>query len=184
MDRRMIDAYLARSGAESVFHVNERNETLGVVSRATVQRDRLITRSTFIFVYNSRGQLCMHRRTLHKRLYPGFWDLAAGGVVSAGETYKEGALRELEEELGVVDVPLQEHLRFFYDAPESRLWGAVFSCVWDGPIRMQPEEVLEVRWIDPASDWQRPGEQYTPDSQLALKLMLERQMQSRRQRHD
>lgn len=175
MDERSINAYLARSAAEDVFHVNERDETLGVVSRATVQRDRLITRSTFVFVFNSRGELCMHRRTLHKRLYPGFWDVAAGGVVSAGESYAEGARRELAEELGVVGAGLTEHLRFFYDSPESRLWGAVFSCVWDGPVTMQPEEVLDVRWIDPHSDWQRPGEEYSPDSLLALRLLMDKQ---------
>lgn len=172
MDERSISAYLARSAEENVFHVNERDEALGVVSRATIQRDRLITRSTFVFVFNSRGELCMHRRTLHKRLYPGFWDVAAGGVVSAGESYADGARRELAEELGVSGVPLEEHFRFFYDAPESRLWGAVFSCVWDGPIIMQPEEVLELRWIDPRGDWRRTDEQYSPDSLHALELLL------------
>ena len=173
MDERSISAYLARSAAEHVFHVNERDETLGVVSRATVQRDRLITRSTFVFVFNSRGELCMHRRTLHKRLYPGFWDVAAGGVVSAGESYADGAQREVAEELGVAGVPLTEHFRFFFDSPDSRLWGAVFSCVWDGPITMQPEEVLEIRWIDPARDWQRESESYSPDSLHALQLLTD-----------
>lgn len=175
MDERSISAYLARSAAEEVFNVNERDETLGVVSRATVQRERLITRSTFVFVFNSRGELCMHRRTLHKRLYPGFWDVAAGGVVSAGESYHDGAQRELAEELGVSGVSLEEKFRFFYDSPESRLWGAVFTCVWDGPILMQPEEVLEIRWINPRGSWQRANESYSPDSLHALQLLLDQE---------
>ncbi len=38
---------------------------------------------------------------LSKAIYPGYWDVAAGGMVLATETYAESAARELEEELGV-----------------------------------------------------------------------------------
>ena len=55
---------------------------------------------------------------------------------------------------------------------ESRLWAGVFSCCWDGPLQLQPEEVQAVRWVDLQSDWQRPGEQYAPDSQEALARLL------------
>lgn len=169
-----IADYLATSAQEQVIQVDEQDRPLGIVKREQVQRDRLITRCTYIFVYNSADLLCMHLRTAHKRLYPGFWDLAAGGVVGAGETYLQGAERELEEELGIAGVPLSSHGRFFFQSPESRLWGAVFSCRWDGPIRMQPEEVLDWRWIDPASAWQRQGERYTPDSLQALLLLTDK----------
>ncbi|PAU87668.1 NUDIX hydrolase [Pseudomonas sp. WN033] len=168
VDSRKIDAYLARSAAEQVLSVDEQDQSLAQVSRAQVQAERLITRCTYIFVFNVAGQLCLHQRTLHKRLYPGYWDVAAGGLVAAGESYLEGARRELAEELGVAGVDLHSHGRFFYDAPESRLWGAVFSCRWDGPIEMQPEEVLAVRWIDLDTDWRQADERYTPDSLLAL----------------
>lgn len=168
MNAGEVTAYLARSAAERVLSVDTDDHPLAEVSRGQVQREGLITRCTYVFVFNSAGQLCVHRRTLHKRLYPGYWDVCAGGLVAAGESYAEGAARELEEELGVAGVALQGHGRFYYDSPESRLWGGVFSCIWDGPIRMQPEEVLAVRWVDPQAHWQRAGEQYTPDSMQAL----------------
>ena len=56
---------------------------------------------------------------------------------------------------------------------ESQLWGGVFSCRWDGPLTLQPEEVQAVRWVDPRSDWQRAGEQYAPDSLEALARLLQ-----------
>lgn len=171
VDASSIAAYLAASAQESVLHVDEQDRVLGVVPRSRVQEEGLITRCTYIFVFNSAGLLCMHQRTLHKRLYPGYWDVAAGGLVSAGETYLQGARRELEEELGVVDAELKPHGRFFFEAPGSRLWGAFFSCCWDGPISMQPEEVQGVRWIDPRQPWQRDDEQYSPDSLQALGLL-------------
>ena len=168
MDAQSIADYLAASACEQVIQVDERDNPLGIVNREQVQREGLITRCTYIFVFNSSGLLCMHRRTEHKRLYPGYWDLAAGGLVGAGESYRQGAERELEEELGIANVQLRSHGRFYFQSSESRLWGGVFSCCWDGPIRMQPEEVLAVRWIDPKLPWQRQGECYTPDSLQAM----------------
>ena len=55
------------SGSERVIHVDEQDRELGVVSRADAQSRGLITRCTFIFVFNSRGELCVHQRTPHKR---------------------------------------------------------------------------------------------------------------------
>ncbi|MEH6685959.1 MAG: NUDIX domain-containing protein [Halopseudomonas sabulinigri] len=173
MDRAAIEAYLAASAAERVTHVDEHDQPLGAVSRGDAQARGLITRCTFIFVFNSAGQLCLHQRTNHKRLYPGFWDVAAGGVVGAGESYAQGAERELAEELGVAGVTLTEHLRFYFESADSRLWAGVFSCCWDGPLEMQPEEVQDFRWIDPHSQWQRNGEQYAPDSMDALQRLLQ-----------
>ena len=164
---------MAASAAEQVIHVDEHDQPLGIVPRGQAQTDGLITRCTFIFVFNSAGKLCLHQRTAHKRLYPGFWDAAAGGVVAAGESYQQGAERELAEELGVAGVPLTEHLRFYFESEESRLWAAVFSCCWDGPLQLQPEEVQAVRWVDPRREWQRAGEQYAPDSMDALERLLQ-----------
>lgn len=172
MDSRHIQAYLAASAQEQVYSVDEANRPLGVVTRGEARARGLITRCTYVFVFNSAGELCVHQRTLHKRLYPGYWDVAAGGIVAAGESYLEGAQRELQEELGVSGVPLTERFSFYYNAPESRLWGGVFTCRWDGAITMQPEEVMAVRWVDPRSDWHRPGEFYSPDSMLALELLM------------
>lgn len=165
-------AHLAASAAERVVHVDESDRPLGVVARGRLRVEGLIPRCTFILVFNRRGELCLHQRSPYKRLYPGFWDVAAGGVVAAGETYLQSASRELHEELGIAGVELQSHFRFFYESAQSRLWGGVFSCVWDGPIVMQPEEVVGFRWIDPRQAWRRDGEDYAPDSLQALELLL------------
>ncbi|WP_122588854.1 NUDIX domain-containing protein, partial [Pseudomonas viridiflava] len=101
----------------------------------------------YILLFNSAGELCVHRRTLSKAIYPGYWDVAAGGMVQAHESYAESAARELEEELGVHDVALQAHERFFFDQPDNRIWCAVFSAVWDGALKLQPEEVMEARFM-------------------------------------
>ncbi|WP_079203281.1 NUDIX hydrolase [Pseudomonas sp. CC6-YY-74] len=166
-------AHRAASDAELIAWVDEQDRPLGGVLRAELRERRLIGRGTYILLFNSAGELCVHRRTLSKALYPGYWDVAAGGMVLEGERYAESAARELAEELGIEDVVLVEHAHFLYDAPESRLWCRAYSAVSDAALVLQPEEVLEARFmsIDAAlADTQcKP---YCPDSLAALERYL------------
>lgn len=166
-------AHRAASDAELIAWVDEHDQPLGALPRAELRQRGLIGRGTFILLFNGRGELCVHRRTLSKALYPGYWDVAAGGMVQADEDYALSAARELEEELGVGGVALLEHERFFFDQPDNRLWCAVFSATWDGPLRPQPEEVLETAFIAIAElpGWLQ-GRAVCPDSLAALRRYL------------
>lgn len=162
-------AHRAASDRERVTWVDEADQVLGALPRVELRERGLIGRCTFILLFNSAGELCVHRRTLSKALYPGYWDVAAGGMVAAGETYAESAARELAEELGISGVPLRFHERFHFDQPGNRLWCAVYSAVSDAPLRLQPEEVSEARFIglDQALEDSRVRP-YCPDSMAAL----------------
>jgi isopentenyldiphosphate isomerase len=166
-------AHRAASDAEQIAWVDEQDNLLGAMGRAQLREKGLIGRGTYILVFNSAGDLCVHRRTLSKAIYPGYWDVAAGGMVQVDESYAESAARELAEELGVSGVLLREHEQFFFDQPGNRLWCAVFSAVWDGPLTLQPEEVLEARFM-PVAQVLRDTElkPYCPDSLAALKRYL------------
>ena len=163
----------AASDAESIAWVDESDRLLGTLPRAELRERGLIGRGTYILLFNSEGELCVHRRTLSKAIYPGYWDVAAGGMVQGDETYAESAARELEEELGVSGVELTAHEHFFFDQPGNRVWCAVFSAVWDGPLELQPEEVLEARFmpVQQALD-ESATEPYCPDSVAALLRFL------------
>ncbi|QXI29156.1 NUDIX hydrolase [Pseudomonas vanderleydeniana] len=167
-------AHRAASDAEQIAWVDDEDRLQGSLGRADLRERGLIGRGTYILLFNSAGELCVHRRTLSKAIYPGYWDVAAGGMVQADESYAESAARELEEELGVSGVPLTAHERFFFDQPGNRLWCAVFSAVWDGPLRLQPEEVLEARFIPvEAAIAESARKPYCPDSLAALKRYLQ-----------
>jgi isopentenyldiphosphate isomerase len=166
-------AHRAASDVEIIAWVDEDDNPLGALPRHELRERGLVGRATFILLFNSAGELCVHRRTLSKAVYPGYWDVAAGGMVQAGESYELSAQRELAEELGVSGVPLTAHERFYFDQPDNRLWCAVFSAVWDGPLQLQPEEVLEARFLPVAealADSQTLD--YCPDSLAALKRFL------------
>lgn len=169
-------AHRAASDAEQIAWVDEQDNLLGSLVRSDLRERGLIGRGTYIMLFNSAGELCVHRRTLSKAIYPGYWDVAAGGMVQANETYAESAARELEEELGVSGVELTVHDHFYFEDPGNRLWCSAFSAVWDGPLILQPEEVLEARFI-PVDQVMLEIEQkpYCPDSLAALKRYLKAQ---------
>lgn len=162
-------AHRAASDAELIAWVDEHDEVLGALPRAELRQRGLIGRGTFILLFNAAGELCVHRRTLSKAVYPGYWDIAAGGMVAAGEGYAQSAERELAEELGIRDAVLRDHGRFFFDQPENRIWCAVFSAVSDAPLVLQPEEVLEAHFMTlEAVQLDIRHKPYCPDSLVAL----------------
>lgn len=168
-------AHRAASDRERIAWVDEQDQLLGSLPRAALRERGLIGRGTFILVFDSHGRLCAQQRTLSKAVYPGYWDAAAGGMVQADESYALSARRELAEELGITGVPLQEHGQFFFDAPGNRLWCAVFSAVWDGPVRPQPEEIAQVCFLHPEALAQRcASEPWCPDSLEALRRYFPR----------
>lgn len=174
VDNMREAAHRAASDAEQIAWVDEQDNLLGALVRSDLRERGLIGRGTYIMLFNSAGELCVHRRTLSKAIYPGYWDVAAGGMVLATETYAESAARELEEELGVSGVELTAHDHFFFEDTGNRLWCSAFSAVWDGPLILQPEEVLEARFI-PIDQVMLEIQQkpYCPDSLAALKRYLQ-----------
>ena len=100
---------LPTPASEQVIIVDRQNQGLGVVSRALMRSQGLIHRASYVLVRNSHGELFIQKRTSTKDVFPGYWDIAAGGVVQARESYEDSARRELLEELGVA-VPVMHHL--------------------------------------------------------------------------
>lgn len=71
-------AHRAASDAERIAWVDEQDNLLGALVRSDLRERGLIGRGTYIMLFNSAGELCVHRRTLSKAIYPGYWDVAAG----------------------------------------------------------------------------------------------------------
>jgi 8-oxo-dGTP pyrophosphatase MutT (NUDIX family) len=158
---------------EIVVIVDEHNQVVGAVPRREMRAKRLAHRSTYILVFNPQGGLYVQKRTLTKDVFPGYFDVAAGGVVLAGETYEQGAERELEEEMGIRGVALKRLFDFRFEDEHTRLWGCSFSCVYDGPVVLQEEEVESGDFV-PVSDVLRRAETepFTPDGMYVLRRYL------------
>lgn len=85
--------------------VDENDVVVGQAPRGEATARGLRHRCAFIEVRDAEGRLFVHRRTPGKLVFPSHYDMFVGGVVGAGESYDEAALREAEEELGVSGLP-------------------------------------------------------------------------------
>lgn len=130
-------------------------------------------RAAYILVFNSEGELFVQKRTGTKDIYPGYYDIAAGGVVLAGESYDQSAERELAEELGIRDIPLTPHFEFKHEDDANIVWGRVYSCIYDGALTLQEEEVESGFLADPKEVLVMSAkEPFTPDGLYVLKRFL------------
>lgn len=154
---------------EIVLIVDADNTVVDQVPRSRMRARHLAYRATYILVFNSKQQILVQKRTATKDMYPSYYDVAAGGVVTAGESYDESATREAQEELGLVGVSLTPHFDFYFEDPQNRLWGRVYSCIFDGELVLQEEEIEECFFCAPSKVLGGKVQPVTPDSIEALR---------------
>lgn len=175
-----MDRHVDRVGdngapGEMVDVVDEMNQVVGVVSRREMRASKLRHRAVFIAVIDDQGRLLLHRRSAHKDVWPGWCDVAVGGVVNAGEDFTSAARREVAEEIGLEDIEIEEidggKYQSFYDDTVS-LIGRCYLLRHGGPFHFQDGEVVESWWSTRAEfkDLQR-REPFLPDS-VALVVPL------------
>jgi 8-oxo-dGTP pyrophosphatase MutT (NUDIX family) len=128
-------------GDEILDVVDERDRVVGRATRREVRRLRLLHRFSSVLCRDPSGRVYVHRRTDDKDVYPGMYDMFAGGVLAAGETYLEAARRELAEELGVVGPEPRFLFKHRYLGQENPSWSALFEVTWDGPVHPQASEI-------------------------------------------
>ena len=58
-------------------------------------------RTAHIWIINNHIELLLQKRSASKKSHPNCWDISVAGHIKAGEEVLDGAIRELEEELGV-----------------------------------------------------------------------------------
>jgi isopentenyl-diphosphate delta-isomerase len=144
------DVTMQRSpGDEPVEHVDADDHVIEVVPRRRMRAENLLHRSVAIIVESSDRRLLVHRRADDKDVYPGCWDLAAGGVVGAGESYADAAGRELAEELGIDGATPEFVCVGRHDDEHAREICHVFRVIHDGPYRFADGEVTEARLVGP-----------------------------------
>ena len=155
--------------SEIIDHVDDTGAVIATVTRAEMRAANLMHRSVFIAVINDADQILVHRRADWKDVWPDAWDIAVGGVVSAGEAWELAAARELVEEVGIsaelsylgVGIYVDDHVQEF---------ARVYMARSEGPFSFDDGEVAEAAWvpISQLREW-LDGRPVCPDS-IALVL--------------
>jgi len=135
--------------AEEIFDVvNERDEVVGQQVRSEVHRQGLLHRAVHILVFNRAGRVFLQKRSMSKDTHPGTWDSSTSGHVDSGENYDQSAIRELQEEIGLVIETAPERL-FKIDACDDTdqefVW--VYRTESEGPFELHPEEIETGDWF-------------------------------------
>lgn len=133
-----------------VVWVDESDQVIEIVTRRRMRSERLRHRAVFIAVTDGAGRLLVHRRSPNKDVWPGWCDVAVGGVVAADESYDDAARREVAEEIGVRDavvVSLDDGIAKEYDDEVVSLLGRCYQIECDGPFAFTDGEITEAWWV-------------------------------------
>lgn len=137
---------------ELLARVDRGDQPMDPIDRATIHRENLLHRAVHIFIVNRRGELLLQKRSYRKDKFPRRWDSSAAGHVNAGEAYRDCAIRELKEELGVA-----ASLVYLEKIPASRITGhefiEIYAGIHDGPFSWNQHEIetggfFELHMID------------------------------------
>lgn len=129
--------------------VDENNRVIGVKTRGEIHLQGLMHRSVHILVFNSAGDLFLQKRSMNKDNDPGLWDSSAAGHLDSGEGYRDCAIRELGEELGIAgSVQLDQLFRLQASPVTGMEHCIVYRCIHEGPFELQVEEIDEGAWIE------------------------------------
>jgi isopentenyl-diphosphate delta-isomerase len=114
--------------------------------RSVVHAQGLSHRAVHIFVFNSRGQLLVQRRSASKDEYPLTYTSSASGHVGAGETYEECAPRELQEEIGI-EAPLERVLKLPASPETANEFSVLFRATSDAVPTPNESEVASLTYF-------------------------------------
>ncbi len=128
--------------------VDAEDRVVGRGRRADVHAQGLWHRAIHVIVVNRQQQVLMQQRSALKDAYPNCWSTSCAGHVDTGEDYEAAAIRELEEELGVVvrAADLEILGRLPPCVENGWEWIAVYRTVHEGPFCPPEAEVAALEW--------------------------------------
>ena len=138
---------------EFVVLVDPEDNVVGLMEKQQAHVNGLLHRAFSIFLFNTKGEMLLQKRAEGKYHSPMKWTNTVCSHPRQEETYLQGAMRRLEEELGI-QTDLIEKFHFIYKANVGGgLWehelDHVFTGIFEDEFQFNQDEVAEVRYISP-----------------------------------
>lgn len=134
--------------------VDDNDQVIGESEMFDAWQKGLKHRVARIMIEDQNGRILLQKRSANMQNFPNCWDHSAAGHVDVGEDYDVAAKRELEEEIGLTNIPLKQIDKYY---AEENFKGFVlkrFSALYKGVVdeavktMVDPFEVAEVKWFD------------------------------------
>jgi isopentenyl-diphosphate delta-isomerase type 1 len=159
-----------------MFEIVDANDrVIGTALRSSCHGDpTLIHRAVHVLLFNRANELLLQKRSPDKDIQPGRWDSSVGGHLELGEAYRQAAIREMDEELGVRGIPLT----FLYS---SQIRNEIesenvetFLARYDGPFEISQQEISEIRfWTQEEIEAQLGSGTFTPNFEEEWGMFLD-----------
>ena len=159
--------------AEMLDVVNEDDRPQFRAGRERVHREYHIHRSVMFFVFDDEGRVFVNRRSDKKEWYPGYWSIAFGGHVLAGESYDGAAEREVREETGLTTRPTLI-TTFKKRTADERENVRVYGVIADTDLALFADEIEQGQFMTLAEINEMLGRfDFLPETDTLLKILVE-----------
>jgi len=136
---------------ELVDVVNENDKVISQKSILGCHANRILHRAVNILVFRdvSLQDILIQERSMQKFVLPGKFEFT-GGHLEMGETYLDGAKRELQEELfhnqKLPDMKFERLFKIKKDADADYEFMTVYSVIYSSKFNLNPDEVADYRF--------------------------------------
>ena len=136
-----------RDAIETLDVVDEADRIIGQASRGHVHEHKLLHRAVHVFIQSRSDYWLLQRRSDQKDSEPLLWTTSCSGHFDSGEEYREAAVRECKEELGLDLDPI--NVREVFRCSACLETGNEFVRVYlyrsAGKIYPNPAEICDTR---------------------------------------
>jgi len=157
--------------------VNRKDEEIGLEDKLKCHLGRGILHRAFtIFVFNSKNQLLIQKRSKEKLLWPLVWEASCSSHPVKGESHIAAGKKRLKKELGF-DCGLKFLDKFEYRVKYKNIGSEYEICAlltgrYNGKVKPNKKEVADWKWVDLKKlkkDIAKKSAEYAPWLKIALK---------------
>lgn len=156
------------NGDEMFDVVDDKNNVIGQASRRKCHEEGICHRSTHVLLFRQHQPIgrnrpgvyvLLQKRSEHKKVGAGLWDVSVAEHLSPGETYRQATARGLKEELNLnIDADELVQIRQAYLSRQlyeeagvlDNMFTETFAALYDeqvhGSVEVDGKEVEEVKW--------------------------------------